>query len=47
MARLIKRTPDLTGRDAERFLDRHKNSELSPEEEKTLKSFIDVYRKYK
>lgn len=46
MAKSIAKTPDLTGKDAERFMRMHNDLTLTKEREKLLDSFVDTYRKY-
>ena len=47
MARPIVRTPDLTGKDAEKFLAMHGDPVLPATDRKVLEACVEVYRKSK
>jgi len=45
MAKPILRTPELSGADAERFIQLHSEKALSSKDREILKSCVEIYRK--
>jgi hypothetical protein len=47
MAKLIMRTPDLEGKEADRFMEMYKELNLDPKVETVLKKCVETYKTHK